>query len=185
MSPDNDTNQSDSATDQHDLSWLAFCYIADELDDAAKESFEQRLDVDHAAREAVVEAMQQSRLINAALANPAIELRRPKRSRSLLRSPIVLACAAAGLLAAAFLAVPGQVKCPAPSTSVASANVGGVSQSELAMLADAWPDEDVETTLVSYQPEFNLATESVFIDSSLESESWLSPNDIAVGGEDE
>lgn len=41
----------------HDLNWLAFRYVAGECDDAESAAFEQRLDVDQAAREAVAAAV--------------------------------------------------------------------------------------------------------------------------------
>ena len=52
----------------YDLDWLAFCYIADELDDQTRDKFELRLSHDQAARQAVVQAMETAQAINAALA---------------------------------------------------------------------------------------------------------------------
>ncbi len=53
-----------------DLEWLAFCYIADELDETAREQFESRLATDQVARECVAAAMEQTQLMYAALAAP-------------------------------------------------------------------------------------------------------------------
>lgn len=41
----------------NDLNWLAFRYVAGELDDAESAAFEQRLDADQRAREAVASAV--------------------------------------------------------------------------------------------------------------------------------
>ena len=53
-----------------DLEWLAFCYIADELDETAREQFESRLATDQVARECVAEAMEHTQLMYVALAAP-------------------------------------------------------------------------------------------------------------------
>lgn len=49
--------------DQEELNWLAFCYIAEELDEPARTNFENRLEHDQAAREAVANAMAQAQFI--------------------------------------------------------------------------------------------------------------------------
>ena len=54
--------------DPNDLDWLAFCYVADELDDAQTAEFEIRLESDQAARDAVVAAMHSATAIDRALA---------------------------------------------------------------------------------------------------------------------
>ena len=50
-----------------DLDWLAFCYIADELEPQERDAFELRLAEDQAARDAVVVAMEHAQLLNAAI----------------------------------------------------------------------------------------------------------------------
>ena len=52
---------------QNDLDWLAFCYIANELDQPHRDEFELRLAVDQQAREAVVTAMEHAQLLDAVL----------------------------------------------------------------------------------------------------------------------
>lgn len=51
------------------LDWLAFCYIADELNEEQRNAFELRLAEDQQVRDAVVQAMEQSQLLFAALAD--------------------------------------------------------------------------------------------------------------------
>ena len=57
-------------TSPADREWLAFCYIADELDETAREQFEARLATDQVARECVAAAVEQTQLTYAALAAP-------------------------------------------------------------------------------------------------------------------
>ena len=48
---------------QENLDWLAFCYVADELDVKQRTEFENRLEHDELARDAVVDAMKQAELL--------------------------------------------------------------------------------------------------------------------------
>ncbi len=50
-------------SDPKNLNWLAFCYIADELDQAEREEFEARLAECEITREAVVVAMRDSQIL--------------------------------------------------------------------------------------------------------------------------
>lgn len=52
---------------ERDLQWMAFCYIADELDAAQRDEFEQQLATDQLARDAVVLAMEHCQLIEHAI----------------------------------------------------------------------------------------------------------------------
>lgn len=85
------------------LDWLAFCYIADELDEEQRDAFELRLAEDQQARDAVVHAMEQSQLMYAALteievaAAPSMQVRVPNQLSVQLASRL-LAFAAALLL---------------------------------------------------------------------------------------
>ena len=92
---------------EHDFSnqldWLAFCYIADELSEEQRDAFEQRLAKDQQARDAVVQAMDQSQLVFAALTeNDAVTTLPQQFSGSYQPSPqlasLLLAFAAALLL---------------------------------------------------------------------------------------
>ena len=53
--------------DSHDLNWLAFCYISNELDQTEREEFETRLLECETAREAVVDAVRDSQILYSAL----------------------------------------------------------------------------------------------------------------------
>ena len=57
-----------------DLDWLAFCYIADELEPMAKAEFEQRLEHDQAARDAIVDAMTLAAAIHQSQTDPVAQL---------------------------------------------------------------------------------------------------------------
>jgi hypothetical protein len=52
------TDQRGNATSEHDLDWLAFCYVAGELSPAERRRFENRLAEDQLAREAVARAVE-------------------------------------------------------------------------------------------------------------------------------
>ncbi|MFT5301293.1 MAG: hypothetical protein ACI87E_000554 [Mariniblastus sp.] len=55
------------AFDSNDLDWLAFCYIADELDVDQRTAFERRLETDEQAQNSLVGAMRASELVYATL----------------------------------------------------------------------------------------------------------------------
>lgn len=80
-----------------DLPWLAFRYVAGELDAAAAEAFERRLDEDQAAREAVAEAVSLLTTVEAAVSLPAPAYRLRRRLTRWTLAATGLA-AAAGLL---------------------------------------------------------------------------------------
>lgn len=50
-----------------DLYWTAFCYVADDLSESARKSFEKRLDHDQVAREMVAVVVEQMQDLNQAL----------------------------------------------------------------------------------------------------------------------
>jgi anti-sigma-K factor RskA len=93
----------------NDLEWLAFCYVADELENSDREQFELRLENDNEAREAVVTAMQnaemlwlaydeQSALDGQTHATRRTSLVKANRKTLLRRSGSLFAAAAAMLL---------------------------------------------------------------------------------------
>ena len=51
----------------NDSDWLAFCYIADELDEAQRAAFELRLENDEQAQNSLVDAIRESQLVFASL----------------------------------------------------------------------------------------------------------------------
>ena len=63
---DRDSRKPHAQNDQ-ELDWLAFCYLANELDDTERIRFESLLENDATAQQAVVEAMEQTQLIYASL----------------------------------------------------------------------------------------------------------------------
>lgn len=105
-------------TPNQDLDWIAFCYIADELDGPAKSEFEARLENDELAQQAVVDAVKGSQLIYTSLkksetqsgqqaCQPAlgqltpVSLASRPRQRQLGRVRMIATAAAALLIAAA------------------------------------------------------------------------------------
>lgn len=70
--------------DSNDLDWLAFCYIADELEDTQRSEFEARLEVDQVAREAVLSAMLSATALDSAIAashQPSANNQLPEKRR--------------------------------------------------------------------------------------------------------
>lgn len=81
----------DADADADDLGWLAFCYVAGELDPAAEAAFEARLDHDQEAREAVADAVALSAAVAAAV--PArLRIRRFRHMAAV--AALAAACAA-------------------------------------------------------------------------------------------
>ena len=136
----------------NDLSWQAFCYVANELDAKARRQFEIRLEQDQIARDAVAQAFDDARLLDLALsstndhgADPTCELPnraprsdhrlKPVSSKSL--RPALLAIAAAGLLAMAFTQLPSSQT----GTEIAL-NTGSPNVILTMSLAEVWADSD-------------------------------------------
>ncbi len=62
------TNLGDDAEfNSNDVEWLAFCYIADELDHVERDQFENRLENDELAQQAVADAMQFAQVLYSSL----------------------------------------------------------------------------------------------------------------------
>ena len=81
-----------------DLAWLAFRYIAGDLDPDESAAFEHRLDHDQPAREAVAEAV----ALRAGVVRAAPAFRSTPGSRSRVRRAAVVALASAACLALAL-----------------------------------------------------------------------------------
>ena len=108
-----DPQYTDNSTTTSDLDWLAFCYVADELDSAQRAAFEQRLEHDQLAREAVGLAVSHAMTLDAAIAADvlaktsnrplpqAVDKRSSKESAA-WRLPLALAAAAAALMLILF-----------------------------------------------------------------------------------
>ena len=86
-----------------DLNWLAFRYIADELDQTERMAFESRLLDCENAREAVVDAVRDSQTLYETLkseSQPLVNLAVPKQATHMRRwTAAIVATAAAALLA--------------------------------------------------------------------------------------
>lgn len=66
------TDQQDiKAFDPNDLDWLAFCYVADELDADQRHAFETRLENEQLARDAVANVVAETRRLDVALQTAA------------------------------------------------------------------------------------------------------------------
>ena len=171
----------ENKNESNDLEWLAFCYAANELSDLEAAEFELRLESDQAARDAVVNAVEQGQLIFAAIESspttignsnehatilsPAKKSVNEESAGSSSRRASVLFATAAALL----LMVGGW----AWMNFETSAPIANDSEN----LADVWGD-----TLVARSQDFNSAesliledTELVATDASLDadSEDWM------------
>lgn len=93
------------ADDRDELAWLAFRYVADELGSDEQAAFEDRLDRDQAAREAVAEAVALAAAM--AVAVPAHRRQRRRHRR-------VLAVAALAAVCALTVALPWSRSRPGP-----------------------------------------------------------------------
>ncbi|WP_435018804.1 hypothetical protein TA3x_000790 [Tundrisphaera sp. TA3] len=105
-----------------DLDWLAFLYVSDEMDDAGRAAFEDRLDRDQSAREAVAGAIGMAQVV--AMAPTAAS--RPSPLRLPTRRLAGLA-AAAGLVGASLIALR-----PAPAPAP--------DRPPIAEIVQAWSD---------------------------------------------
>jgi len=95
-----------------DLNWLAFCYIADELDQTERMAFESRLLDCENAREAVVDAVRDSQTLYETLNSEpqplahVVNLAVPKQAPHTLRwTAAIVATAAAALLAVNYWSI--------------------------------------------------------------------------------
>ena len=72
MNNNNQNGAQRPAESNNDLSWQAFCYVANELDAKARRQFEIRLEQDQIARDAVAQALDDARLLDLALSSTTI-----------------------------------------------------------------------------------------------------------------
>ena len=165
----NDSNQFPKhllATSSNELPWLAFCYVANELDSQTRREFEIRLEHDQAAREAVAQAFDNALMLDQALASEVSELSagvnelsRPK-SKSELKRPVrstlaspkpvwataLIGIGIAGLLALILLQLPWK---PRQVEIAQNANSPTLTERTNASvsLAETWADSDWDIEL--------------------------------------
>ena len=146
-----------SASSSSELPWLAFCYVANELDAETRREFEIRLEHDQTAREAVAQAFDNAWMLDQALSAqdspqaatcelPQLKIERAGRSNA-ITSNRLLPAVLLGLCVAMVLAMVPQIY-NAPAAKVAVIRTSP-TQSELTntsvALAETWADFDWET----------------------------------------
>lgn len=149
MKPNSSNFHDQQATqtfEPNDLEWLAFCYVADELDASERESFELRLDQDQEARDAVASVVVQTGVLNAAFAaTPQVELKPqipakndgPGRVSHLgWQRALLLVTSAAVVLVFAFLWQPGST----PESTNDNGDVAEIWSNEV------WSEYDLAAT---------------------------------------
>ena len=192
MNNNNQNGAQRPAESNNDLSWQAFCYVANELDAKARRQFEIRLEQDQIARDAVAQAFDDARLLNLAMsstsglgAEPTCELPHrtsqsnqrltPVSSKSLW--PTLLAIAAAGLLAMTFIQLPsGQT---GTEVAVNTRSPSGTAILNMS-LAETWADSDWHAdsqaeiaageTNLTYEDQSNSLTETP---ENIEQDDWM------------
>jgi len=168
-------------TNGQELEWLAFRYISDEMPESERLQFEKRLETDLTAQTALVDIMQQTQLLYAALetgSNADQKTVLPaKRSattrRPLLRRPNALIAAAAAvlLLIAGWSIYSGNQNGLGTTASTPAGNTQNSTE-----LAFAWADSMSERDLVLMDSELDeLVEEFEMVDFSADgsSEDWM------------
>lgn len=146
--------ENEKSPDSTDLDWLAFCYVAGELEGAALDEFQALLAEDQSAREAVVQAMELASDIYHCGPVDSPEPRLP--SATVGRGPAIplgWMAAAAVVMMAVFVGIQQWQSPTTPEPVTAD------SSSEA--LAVAWVDAMNDTELVEIvdEPGFELAFE--------------------------
>ncbi|MBI2480072.1 MAG: hypothetical protein HYV60_16015 [Planctomycetia bacterium] len=135
------------------LSWLAFRYVANELDATETREFESRLITDQVAREAVATAVEETIRIRRALAGAVVVTAASQRSKWSRRSTRV-AVVAIGSCLTLLLAV-CLVRPTVPVTGVvARPSVANERSDSPAQLAYAWAEARYQ--LAEFQPATNV-----------------------------
>lgn len=180
MNQDSQNHNQPDLTDDgnfHDLPWLAFRYIAGEMQADECRDFEIRLQHDQTAREAVAQSVVDSQLIDRALAlssTPTTEFNyksvanstRSAMARPRFAQPIILAALACGLAAVVVFYGLNQLD---KNTPIAKATSGTTADNESQMdLAEAWADSDWELTPVAYNSTNQFATNETESDFNLD-----------------
>ncbi|MDA1050820.1 MAG: hypothetical protein O3C40_10120 [Planctomycetota bacterium] len=144
---------------QDKLNWLAFRYVANELDAVEASAFESLLTTDQAAREAVASAVEETIQIRQALANPAVVTAASQRSnwsREATRVAVVSVGCCLTLILALCL-----VRSSMPVTgTVANQTIESNSSVPPAQLAYAWAE--ARDGLAELQPAINVEFADTF-----------------------
>ena len=177
MNNSNQNPERSSTSNASELPWLAFCYVANELDAPTRREFEIRLERDQIAREAVARAFDNAWMLDQALTQDASEVptttyelpqpvaKQTARSGSVKPKPawpkMLLGIGIAGLLAFALLQITWT-----PANLEVAQNIDSSTPSERTnasvSLAETWADSqwdaeldtdvaDVETSLTQLQ----------------------------------
>ena len=107
---------------QDELDWLAFCYVADELDPDQRAAFNSRLAVDPAAQQAVADAVGLGQVAYRALQETPRGVVREQRSsyRSVHARVVFAASVALALLGVGWAWYSGQFSAQAPQVAIDS-----------------------------------------------------------------
>ncbi|MCA9119882.1 MAG: hypothetical protein H6822_01035 [Planctomycetaceae bacterium] len=159
------------------LSWLAFRYVANELDATEVSDFESQLLTDQAAREAVARVVEQSAMIHQALSRGAVATAPRHRSRWEKKSPAV-ALVALGSTLALLLAV-CLVPTSQPLLDGVPGNSGAGRSVDSAQLALAWAEsrheliESKSVNSVALADSFDGVSSDSDYEHSLVPPSWM------------
>jgi hypothetical protein len=157
------------------LDWLAFCYIADELNEEQRNAFEMRLAEDQQARDAVVQAMEQSQLLFVALTDVDAVTTIPGQRRSSYRLSPQLASRLLAFAAALLLMTTGLIWLA--NSDYMNSNHPPLAQTHSAgfdaeKLAFAWADSLDEISEVDF--ELPADEDSGYTDEVVErAEDWM------------
>ncbi len=163
MNNNNQNSGSRPSDSNSDLSWVALCYVANELDAGARRQFEIRLERDQAARDAVVRAFDDARLLDLALdaigdpvAQPTCELS-DRETRSSQRITTVrgksvwrralLGIAVVGLLALVLTQLPQGQSGPEIALNTGDSGSAGEITEAAMSLAETWADAEWQADL--------------------------------------
>jgi hypothetical protein len=119
-----------------DLDWLAFAYASGALDPEAEAEFEQRLDVDQTAREAVAAAV--------GLVGVIVRAKAPTRYR-FRRAAAFATLAAAASVAAALVFAPRIASTNPPSTETVALAWSGLHGDDFLASLDDSPEPPADT----------------------------------------
>lgn len=182
------TNPSDRNMWDTELDWLAFQYIAGELNEGESSEFESRLATDQDACEAVAKAVELAEVTSMAERGPVVEVRLPRPSNAdWARRVTWMVCGAAACLLLLVIAQHIESKGPAAIASVESAGelrdaeqiapVGRRIPEGSPELALAWVHARSNTTTVELADASGLPVDELVLDvtglSEITAPTWM------------